>query len=410
MAVKPKLALIPSGYKASKVYSVLPSDGVGDFDFSRSGQATRVNEDGLIETVDSNVPRLNYPMIDGVVSGCPSLLLEPARTNLIQYSEDFSNASWIKTSLTITSNQTTSPKGDLTADLLTKTAGGGFIQSTTPTASTSTQSFFVKKDTSDWVYILNGVGFRYFDLVNGVKGNGSDVNSSIEDFGNDWWKITITTNSTTYFRIYPAEENSTSATSGSIYIWGAQLEEGSYATSYIPTNGSQVTRNAETCNGAGDANTFNDSEGVLFAEISALDDDLTFRTISISDGSTSNNVGFGYRNNSNVIYTFLKSDINSSSAVTVSDITLYNKVAVKYKSGEFQMWINGFERYSSTTTFTLSGLNEFAFDNGGGSANFYGNTKQIQYFDTVLNDTDLEELTSWTSFSEMATGQLYTIE
>ena len=88
--IKPTLALIPSAYKPSTVYSVLPSDGVGDFDFTRAGEATRINKDGLIETVDSNVPRLNYPLIDGVVSGCPSLLLEPLRRNLIRYSEDFS--------------------------------------------------------------------------------------------------------------------------------------------------------------------------------------------------------------------------------------------------------------------------------------------------------------------------------
>jgi hypothetical protein len=85
MATIPSLALIPSGYKASKVYSVLPTDGTGDFDFTRSGNATRVNSEGLIELVSTNVPRLNYPLIDGVVSGCPSLLLEPSRTNLVTY-------------------------------------------------------------------------------------------------------------------------------------------------------------------------------------------------------------------------------------------------------------------------------------------------------------------------------------
>jgi hypothetical protein len=92
MATIPSLALIPSGYKASKVYSVLPTDGTGDFTFTRSGNATRVNSEGLIELVSTNVPRLNYPLIDGVVQGCPSLLLEPQRINLVQYSEDFSNA------------------------------------------------------------------------------------------------------------------------------------------------------------------------------------------------------------------------------------------------------------------------------------------------------------------------------
>ena len=78
---KPKLALIPAA-QGSKFYSVLPSSGVGDFDFTRSGSATRINSQGLIETVANGVSRLNYPLIDGKVVGCPSHLLEPQRTNL----------------------------------------------------------------------------------------------------------------------------------------------------------------------------------------------------------------------------------------------------------------------------------------------------------------------------------------
>ena len=74
------------------------------------------------------------------------------------------------------------------------------------------------------------------------------------------------------------------------------------------------------------------------------------------------------------------------------------------------MWINGFEQYTSSTTFSLSGLSELAFDNGGGAADFYGKTKQIQYFDTALTDSELEELTSWDSFRDMAQSQLYSIQ
>ena len=71
---KPKLALIPAS-QGSKVFSVLPSDGSGDFDFSRSGKATRINSQGLIEEVSNGQSRLNYPMIDGKVVGCPSLII-----------------------------------------------------------------------------------------------------------------------------------------------------------------------------------------------------------------------------------------------------------------------------------------------------------------------------------------------
>ena len=67
----PTLAMIPSGYKAGKLYSVLPSDGTGDFTVARNSVATRVNQSGLIEEVDVNVPRLDYS-----AGGCPVLLTE----------------------------------------------------------------------------------------------------------------------------------------------------------------------------------------------------------------------------------------------------------------------------------------------------------------------------------------------
>ena len=112
------LILTPNAYKAGTLYSVKPEDGVGDFDFTRATTATRVNSAGLIETVATGVPRLDYPFIDGVVQGCPSLLLEPARTNLVTYSEDFTK--WVNTGgeTTDTANQAISPDGSNNATKL----------------------------------------------------------------------------------------------------------------------------------------------------------------------------------------------------------------------------------------------------------------------------------------------------
>ena len=87
----PSLAMIPSGYKATKLYSVLPTDGVGDFTVARASTATRVNQAGLIETVGADVPRLDYS--DG---GCPVLLTEPQSTNELLWSEDYTQGYWTK--------------------------------------------------------------------------------------------------------------------------------------------------------------------------------------------------------------------------------------------------------------------------------------------------------------------------
>ena len=115
---KPKLALIPAA-QGSKLFSVLPSSGVGDFDFTRSGSATRINSQGLIETVGNGVSRLNYPMIDGKVVGCPHHILEPARTNLVTYSENFAGSGWNNfASINPIPNSTISQQGILNASTL----------------------------------------------------------------------------------------------------------------------------------------------------------------------------------------------------------------------------------------------------------------------------------------------------
>ena len=110
----PSIAMVPSGYKAGTLYNPIPNVASGDFNVVRNSIATRVNSDGLIETVGANVPRLDYTN-----GGCPVLLTEPARTNLVTHSSDFSDASWVKTDADVVSNFGISPSGNLDADKIT---------------------------------------------------------------------------------------------------------------------------------------------------------------------------------------------------------------------------------------------------------------------------------------------------
>ena len=290
---KASIALIPSGTKASKLYSVLPANGDGDFTHSRGSTATRVNKDGLIESVANNVPRLDYPLSSGVIGDCPHLLLEPQRTNYAGKSEEFDNSYWQKVRATITANQIVSPDGSVTADLLTATdTSENYCQqnvSSTVSGSKQTASFFVKKGTSDFCHILlwdvsNDGARQWFDLTNGSVGTSTTFGSGVSvdsaemiNYGNDWYRcIVVFNNSNTTVRIRISASNSngsTSSTSGkTIYIWGAQLTVSSYETSYIPnTTTGSVTRSADACNSAGTSAEFNDSEGVLFAEIASFD-------------------------------------------------------------------------------------------------------------------------------------------
>ena len=113
---KASLVMIPSGYKASSatLYSVVPNTSVGDFDVTVDADATRVNKDGLIESVAANQARLDYPLTNGVVGDCPHLLLEPQRQNKITYS--IPNSNWaIENGASITENYSVSPDGSQNA-------------------------------------------------------------------------------------------------------------------------------------------------------------------------------------------------------------------------------------------------------------------------------------------------------
>ena len=407
---------IPSGYKAGttdNLYSVLPANGNGDFNATRGSTATRVNKDGLIESVATNVPRLDYPLIDGVVQDCPALLLEPQRTNNLQRTEEFDNGYWVNNGVTINSNQIVSPDGNLTADLLTGVSGGfAVVVFSTWTSTNKVASCFAKKGSTNLFKIANvssGGGGVTFNVESGIITNtDSGFEGTMEDYGNGWYRCiaidTLGRSGTFSLGVTAASE--------SVYLWGAQLEEGSYPTSYISWDGSgTTTRSADVCNSSGTSAEFNDSEGVLFAEFSALANDSTTRVITIND--TSNQLT--ERVQLFILGTSMKGRVTDG-GVTQGEVsgtptlTDNNKIAFKYKANDFALWINGVEVDTSNSGSTPSGLDTIRFDAGTGGSPFYSKTKQLMTFKTALTDSELETLTSWDSFNAMAKGQLYTIE
>jgi hypothetical protein len=400
---KPKMAMIPSTVGGS-VYSVLPSNGDGDFNFTRASAATRINAQGLIETVAATDNRLNYPLLDGTVQTCPHLLLEPQRTNLITYSESFSNAYWIKSGSSITSNAAISPDGTLNADKASYTSSGypQLISSFTGTAATTyTLSF--------WLKLVSGTPSPKIELY----GAGVINATSTPTFTNEWVRYTLTgtTTSAGSFSVYLGFDYVASAT-GEVLIYGAQLEQGSYSTSYIVSNsGSATTRIAEECNGSGNASTFNGSEGVLFVQMSALANNATTRRINLRNSSGSNQIRIEYGSSSNLISGVLFNGSNQAVINNTSyNVIDLNKIAFKYKENDFALWINGVKVGVDTSGTTIGAGILDRIDLSLATTETYSNVKQIQYFDSALNDSELETLTSWTSFSEMATSQLYSIQ
>jgi hypothetical protein len=417
---KTSLVQIPSGYKGGSpngtLYSVLPADGDGDFDHTRATSATRVNKDGLIESVASGVPRLDYPFIDGVVQGCPALLLEPSRTNYSIYSEDTST--WTYTEFgsgsagTITTGKTDMFGGtnavqiDFPANAENVSIQFGHTSSSISSGSAQT-SLYIKL-----------VGSATPDKIIQLRTGSDAENTTISGDSFVRYTKTHTKSSNEAFVIKLRPSEGTSSGGFSIIVCHPQEEAGSYATSYIPTSGSTVTRNADICENAGNADLFNDNEGVLFAEIAALANDSTYRAVSISDGTLDNRVSFYFRLESNRINFRVRTDISGTptdsfnNTYDVSNLLEFNKIALKYKQSDFAVWINGIEVLTGTNgnIFSSGTLNRLSFDRADGGDDFYGKVKQLMTFNEALTDSELEQVTSWTSFSEMAKGQLYTIE
>jgi len=547
---KPKLALIPAA-QGDKFYSVLPSDGVGDFDFTRNSSATRIAPTGFIQEVGAfgselvtngnfdndsdwakatgwsisggkaiataanngadlvqniglvngksykievtisgyvagslrmnflgtggnfgdftangtyigyadggndsrlqiaattttttlsidnvsvkevigNKSRLDYDLLNGKVVNCPHYLLEPARTNLITYSEDIIvPTNWETVNLATVSNSITSPDGTLNGTKVIRNiagTGSAWIRQrpTVVIGANQVISIFGKegnKSILNITYYDTTTGDRFFNYnlsTSEITGNGltnaTYVDSGIENFGNGWYRCyaVVQAQNTSPQVQFSIGANRVNSEGDFIYVFGAQVESGSYPTSYIPTNGTAITRAAESATGSGNAATFNDSEGVLMFEGSFVND-TSFKGISISNGTIANNIRIYHSTTDNqLVFRVRVGDVDQVLKLyTLSDTSLYNKISFKYKENDFNVFINGFKLLTDTSgsTFASGILNQLNFNRGDGLDPFYGNTRELQYFDSALTDAQLETLTSWTSLQEMITSQLYT--
>ena len=369
------------------------------FNFERGSSATVINKDGLIETVGSGQPRIDYKD-----DSKGALLLEPTRSNSLLQSNQF-DTTWLKSSgVTITSEQAISPDGNNNGWKFEKTAasyksiGQGYTSS-----SETTFSIFAKKGTLSIITLFANISggtnlYQRFDLENGTLSSGSGMsNSNIEDFGNGWYRCSSTfTNANVTSLDFFAEFGETNE--GYIYIYGGQVEQGSYATSYIPTQGSSATRLADECNGAGNEQVINSSEGVLYAEIAGLANDGTNRRITISDGAGSNDVGFRFNNVSNQIQvvSYINSTVVVNQTYVLPDITVIKKYALKWALNNYALWVDGVEviTNNSAISFPQGTLNTLNFASGTNTNNFYGKAKALAVYNTALTDIELKALTT----------------
>ena len=344
-------------------------------------------------------------------SGCGSWLFEPQSTNLVTYSEDFSNAYWIKSGASVVSGFS-SPNGGLNAFKLVEGVGGTFhFTQTTPltvsSGATVTHSIYAKKGERDWLVIGDSAvpnNYCWFDLLNGVIGSKQSgaLSYSIELLSNGFYKCiaTSTVPSTVSRPIFLTSTGdginsyAGDGTSG-IYIWGAQTEQQSYATSYIPTSGSTVTRNQDLCNNGGSLASINSTEGVLYFNTATLVNTQTTDTsITLTDG-INNILIFRYRSTNQInLKVFVNGVAQTEKTYTLSDATDFNKIAIKWQLNNYKIYVNGVSVFTSGSAlvFPNDSINSLSFTDG--ANNFFGKTKALAVWKEALSDEELTELTT----------------
>ena len=347
----------------------------------------RLNSVSVKEVTRDNVPRIDY-----TGGGCPHILAEPQRTNLVTYSSDFSQWSTIG-SPQLTSNYGVSPDG---------TENSTRIQ-----FSTSDRIYISVSASGDIAYSVYLKGVGQVKLRDNDGSNTKDITLTSE-----WIRYEFIFNDTiTNIQIQQAVGTS------DLQIYGAQLEIGSFPTSYIPTSGSTVTRNQDQFTRDGIGSLINSTEGVFFAEFKPkLSSD--FSVLTLNNNSSQEIVFIGKYNNTNTMFVGLRHLFSYSILYTSSsqDLTIFNKVAVKWKSGDMAVWVNGVEVLTSTSTDVPIGMTELSFDFSLNQFPFYGEVKQLQVYKTALTDEQLIQLTGesgtdfYESYAEMAAALNYTIQ
>ena len=428
LLTKASLILTPNAFKTSKLYSIVPSSGNGDMTAVRATTATRVNSSGLVELVGNNIPRLNYD-----ANGSASILLEPQRTNLLSYSSTFTDNAWVKVSTTAVLDSTIlSPDGTANSYKISRNSvsANSYITKTSTSSTVTVYTFTVYAKLGD---VSTNLGIRsaaiypnrgdaLFNLSTGTLigvangGTNTSTSGSIQSVGNGWYRCSVTTTfagtgfniqglisptSLTTISGYEAADGALS----NAYVWGAQLEQGAYPTSYIPTTTIALTRNGDVIdkNSVG-SDILNPSEGTFYAEIAALSNDLISRSITLSDGTDLNQVNIQFGSVSNIIrldiygQTGVGTTANYRSNVSVSNTTTFHKALIKWGIGGIFGFVNGVKYTLALAVGTGSGiptaLNRIDFKQWWGGNGFYGQCKGLQIYKTALTDAECISLTT----------------
>jgi len=370
----PSLLIVPQFYKEGNLYQDVPpfvaEDSTMRFTVSRNTTATRVNSSGLIESVASGVPR-----IDWLGQSCPGLLVEASGTNFARWvnqmtAQDTPTASG---GMTITTGSTDFLAPDGTSGSITKYVGGAasgtsqyayYTAAITVTAAGQhTFSLFVKAGATNPLNFCtlafgaysggSGTATSYFSLASGTA---LTAGASIQDYGNGWYRLisapyTIASgdlSGTLFFGMAEANNDNSWPASGALnltaYTWGAQLEAGSIATTYIPTTTTTVSRAADSISASGAlvSGLIGQTEGTIYAEVDVRNWIASGRVLTCSNGTSDERIMIqvGANRTLQAIVTTASADVANISTASGQVNGVY-KCALTYASGDFAFYVNG---------------------------------------------------------------------
>jgi hypothetical protein len=442
--IAPVLMVIPStGYTlgADNIPEFTGNGTSGGFIWGGQLELSDFGATDYIPTTTAAVsvgPVANVPRLDYLGSSCPRLLLEPQRQNLVTFSEQIDNAAWTKNVATITANASVSPDGYTNADTLTEstfTSDSSYILETlvvTPSVAYTT-SIFVKQGAGRYVYLRNyyGAGNAYHTVVvdtqtgtitqASVGPSITNASSSIEAYGNGWYRVRATQTSAiepALLTIIGLSDTATptvgifgqitiaSNAGRSASVWGCQVEAAAYATSYIPTLAASATRGADAASKTGISSLIGQTEGTIFVEEvydasvannGGLDDVL----VALTDGTTNNlflilHYGVAPAGYSNVARFFIRTA--GATQAQFDSVALASgtyKIALAYKNNDVVAYINGVQVGTDTSaTIPATSVVTFVDPITTNAATKTVNIKQALLFKTRLTNAQLAELTT----------------
>ena len=415
-------ATFPSSVGADVVLMPLETDTYPFFAFQDSDNRSfylwgvQLVKGTSAKTYFPTTTRLNMPRVDYLNNSNGSLILEPQRTNYCKNSE-YKSIYDYNDSVTVEDVDIVTPYGITSNAVKINSVQGDNSPIRAAGATALSQQFSQNDVITISGYVKYNEGFRYvqfggyfgsesarFDLQEGVviQNLTNVISSSITPFGNDWYRVVVTytfqdsiSNGLLYAGWVLSTNTSfsfTNAPIGSIYAWGVQIELASYPTSYIPTSGSSVTRNADACSITNVADRIGQTEGTLYSEFD-LTEDNNFTLVEINLGNSVSDRILAYRNASYIQFIVQVGgyiEINNSTLVTFLDT---NKIAITYQTDDFKIYLNGSLVKTYTSGSIPSSLDTVALQD----PNLLGKKQGIKsliLFKEILSDTELTALTT----------------